>query len=118
MRLSSLRAALIAGAAWLAAFSPAFAFDEHTINTGQVSVGATSTLVAANRPGRSSITVENMGSTAMYCGQSSDLSGGLTTSNGMWLNGVPGASITFNTSAELDCITAGGSQSVSFMETF
>lgn len=118
MRFFGFRAAVLAGAVWLAAFAPAFAFDEHSINTGQVSVTSAVTTVAANCPGRTSVTVENMGSTAMFCGQSSGLTGGLTTSNGMWLMGVPGAAITFNTSAELDCITAGGSQTVSFMETF
>jgi hypothetical protein len=119
MRSSVFRAALIAGAAWLAAFSPAFAFDEHSLNTNQVSVTSAATIVVANRPGRTSATVENLGTTALYCGNSAGLVGGaVTTSNGMLLPGIVGASITFSTSAEIDCISGGASQSVSFMEVF
>ena len=118
MKISGFRAALTAIAFCLASIASAWAFDEHNLVVGQISVTSSVTMVIANRAGRTSATIENLGTTALYCGQSNALNGGLTTSNGIVLPGVVGASITFGTSAEIDCISGGSSQMVSYMEVF
>lgn len=84
-----------------------------TMTPAQVSVGATATLIAALRSGRNSITVENTGTTAIYLGGS-----GVTTSTGVLLPGVLGASITLNYSGALYGITTTGSQTVSEYELY
>lgn len=83
------------------------------IATAQVSVGATATLIAALRSGRRSITIEQLGTTAVYIGGAS-----VTTSNGILLPGTAGSSVTLNTTAAIFGITASGSQSVAEVETY
>lgn len=83
--------------------------------TAQVSVADTAggTLLAANRSGRSAITIVNHGTTAVYVGQS-----GVTTATGVLLPGVEGASITIPTQAAVYGIVSAGTQTVSVLETY
>lgn len=80
----------------------------------QVSVAATATLVSAGRVGRNAVTVENLGTTAVYCGPTSSV----TTSNGALVPGAAGASLTLPTQAPVYCIVATGTQSVAEFETY
>ena len=85
---------------------------------GQVSVGATSTLIAAARTGvsgtgRVAITVVNAGTTPVYLGGS-----GVTTSTGALLPGVLGATVTINTTAAIYGIVTTGSEAVTEFETY
>lgn len=99
----------------LAIVSPALAQNfQISIKTSQVSVGATATLVAAMLGTRTSITIQNHGTTAMYCGSSN----AVTTTTGFRLPGVDGASVTIPSGAAVYCITAAGSQTVSVLESF
>lgn len=80
--------------------------------TSQVTVGVTSTQIAAARTGRSQITVSNNGTGAFYVGVT-----GLTVANGFFVPGVAGASVTIPTQAAVFGI-APVAQSVSVLETF
>lgn len=84
-----------------------------SIATAQVSVGATATLTAGFRGNRVAVTIQNHGATAMYCGNA-----GVTALTGFRLPGVDGASITIPSQAEIFCITAAGSQTVSVLESY
>jgi hypothetical protein len=86
-----------------------------TLATNQVTVNTTvgGTLIAASRASRSSITITNLGTTAVYIGNT-----GLTTTNGAFLPGIVGASITLDTTAAVYGIVAAGSQALSFVETY
>lgn len=83
------------------------------IATSQVSVAATATLIAALRSGRRSITVEQLGTTAVYLGGS-----GVTTANGVLLAGTVGSSVTMNFTGALYGITASGTQTVAEFEIY
>lgn len=78
-----------------------------TITTGQVSCGATATLIAAARAGRRGISVTSLGTTDVYVGAS-----GVTTGTGDLLLGVKGSTASYDLSGALYCIVAAGSQSV------
>lgn len=129
-----LRRTLLAGALLLASFLPAAAEKCTTIGgngvqtecvtnmmpigssavaTAQVGVAASSTLVAAARLGRNAVTVQNLGTTAVYLGPS-----GVTTATGLLLPGSVGASVTIPTSAAVYGVAATGTQSVAVLETF
>lgn len=86
-----------------------------TLATNQVSVAATAggTVIAALRAGRNAITIINGGSTAVYIGVS-----GVSTTTGALLPGVAGAALTIPTTAAVYGITASGTQTVSFLETY
>lgn len=90
-----------------------------TLAVNQISVAATSTLIAAARTGnagtgRVSITVTNTGTTAVYIGPTT----GVTTTTGTLLPGILGASLTLNTTSAVYGIAASGSQTVSYVETY
>lgn len=84
------------------------------IAAAQVTVTGTATLVANNRANRQAVTVENHGTTEMFCGAASSV----TTATGFRLPGVDGASLTVPTTAAVWCITGGGSQAVSVLESY
>lgn len=83
--------------------------------TAQVTVVSTAggTLVAAARAGRRSVTVTNNGTIAVSLGGS-----GVTTSTGVVLPGVVGASVTFLFSGNLYGIAASATDSVSVAELY
>lgn len=83
------------------------------IATAQVSVAATPTLVTAARTGRNSVTVVNLGTTAVYLGGAA-----VTTSTGTLLAGTVGTSVTIATSAAVYGVVATGTESVSETEVF
>ena len=118
MRLTGFRAAVLAGAVWLAAIAPAFSFDEHSLVTGQVSVLATSaTKVVAQRPGRTQVTITNTTTTPAYCGGTS-LAAAVSTTTGDYLAGVAGSQLIYFTDAEVDCISSSGTITVTYSEVF
>lgn len=81
--------------------------------TGQVVIGNTSTLIAAARTGRQSLTVENHGGVPVFLG-----SAGVTVSTGIFLSPAAGAQKTFDFSGALYGVTAAGNQTVSEFELF
>ena len=88
------------------------------IATGQISVGSTATLIAAARTGapgtgRVDITIVNWSTVDVFLGGS-----GVTTSNGMKLPGVLGASITITVTSAIYGIVATGTESISYIETY
>lgn len=87
--------------------------------TGQRSVTSAATMIAAARPGRFDIIIEQLSANAdLYCGSPSSLGTAITTSNGMLLPGVKGANIALHTSARVDCISVGATAAVSYAEDF
>jgi hypothetical protein len=81
--------------------------------TAQATVGSTATLIVAQRTGRDTVVVENTGTTAVYIGNSS-----VTTSNGLLLPGVVGASVALETTDAVYGIVASGTQVVCAVENF
>ena len=84
----------------------------------QVSVGSSATSILAARTGvsgtgRICATIENTSTTAVWLGGS-----GVTTSTGMLLPGILGASDTICTTAAIYGIVATGSETVSAQETY
>jgi hypothetical protein len=69
--------------------------------------------IASFRATRRSITIINIGTTPVYIG-----SGTVSASNGGFLPGVSGASITLNVTSAVKGITATGSQVVSVLEEY
>lgn len=84
-----------------------------TLNTNQVSVTSAGVLIVAARDPRNSVTVENLGTVAVYLGNS-----GVTTTTGFLLPGVVGASVTFPFAGAVYGVVASTSQSVAFAETY
>jgi hypothetical protein len=80
---------------------------------GQASVGATATLIVAARTGRNTVVIENTGTTPVYLGGP-----GVTTSTGLLLPGVLGASLTLPVSAAIYGVVASGTQTVTEAETY
>lgn len=78
--------------------------------TGQANVTTSSTLVAAARSGRRSITLTPTSSVIYYVGNS-----GVTTTNGIYV--AAGASITLTTSAAIYAVGA-AAVTISYVETF
>jgi hypothetical protein len=74
---------------------------------------ATSTLVCAARTGRRSVTVEQLGTTAVYIGAT-----GVTSATGALLPGVAGSSITLSVTGAIYGIAASGTQAVAVIELF
>lgn len=81
--------------------------------TSQISCASTATQAAQLRTGRDTLIIENTTTTAVYLGGS-----GVTTSNGMLLPGIVGASITIHYSGLLYCIVATGTATVTVMEGY
>jgi len=84
-----------------------------TLATGQVSVGATATAIAAARAGRHQITVTNDSTTDVFLGGL-----GVTASTGVMLPGTKGASVTLPFTGALYGIVASGTETVSFTELY
>jgi len=82
------------------------------LNTNQVACGTTATVIAAARTARQTITIENMGTGTIYVGGTA-----VTTSAGMLLPPLQGASITLLTTAAIDCI-ATATSTISYDETY
>jgi hypothetical protein len=81
--------------------------------TSQATVGATATLIVAQRSGRDTVVVENTGTTAVYLGNSS-----VTVNSGLLLPGVVGASVALETTDAVYGIVASGTQVVCAVENF
>ena len=81
-------------------------------STAQVSVGTTPTLIVAAHNGVDEVTIENLGTTAVYIGKAN-----VTTSNGFLLPGVVGASVTLSATTAIYGIVASGTQAVAVLET-
>lgn len=82
-------------------------------NTGQAIVAATATLIVSQRAGRDTVVIENHGTTNVFIGKSN-----VTTSTGLLLPGVVGASVAIETTEALYGIVGTGTQAVSFIENF
>lgn len=80
--------------------------------TGQVTVAASATLVAAARSDRGSITIQNHSATDIFCDDASNV----TISNGFRIPGVSGASWTAPVTTAIYCIATAGTATVSFTE--
>jgi len=81
------------------------------IATAQVAVAVTATLIITTRTGRIAVTLYNQGTQTVYIGIT-----GVTTGTGLAL--TAGASITINTQAAIYGISASGTQTVAFLETY
>jgi hypothetical protein len=79
--------------------------------TGQVSVGATATILVAPKNARRGLIVVNHGATDVFLGGSD-----VTASTGLLLAGVKGTALGIPTNDALYGITGGGNQTVSFMD--
>lgn len=84
-----------------------------SMDTNQVSITTSATLIVAARTTRRSVTVTNLGTTAIYIGPS-----GVTTTTGSLLIGTAGAAISIPTTAAVYGIVSSGTQSVSYIEVY
>lgn len=84
------------------------------IGTNQVSVGASATQIIAARVDRNTVTIVNHGSVDVYLG----IDNTVTTSTGVLLPGVKGASISLPVTTPVWGIVGAGSQTVSYLETW
>ncbi len=89
-----------------------------TTTINQIAVQSSATLIAAARTGaigtgRVSITVTNTATTAVYIGTTS----GVTSSNGMFLAPIAGASLTLDTTSAIYGI-ASGPETITYAETY
>jgi hypothetical protein len=82
-----------------------------TINTGQVSVGASATSIIAANANRIKLTIYNTGTTAVYVGNSA-----VTATTGSLLPGIVGYPVIIRCSAAIYGITSSGSQTVTYIE--
>jgi hypothetical protein len=88
-------------------------FQNYPWATGQSTLtGAASQILPAN-PARSGVVIENTGTNAVYIGENSTVS----TSTGYLIPGVVGASIAFATTGAIYGITAGPSETVTYLQT-
>lgn len=71
------------------------------IATGQVAVTTSDTLVCAARAGRNSVTISSASAVAFYVGAT-----GVTSSTGLYVAAVAGASITLDTAAAVYAVGA------------
>ena len=81
--------------------------------TAQATVATAATLIVAARAGRDTVIIENSGTTAVYIGDST-----VTTSTGLLLPGVLGASVALETTDAVYGRVASGSQVVTAIENF
>ncbi len=81
--------------------------------TAQAIIGATPTLIVAQRAGRDTVVIENHGTTNVFLGN-----GSVTVSTGLLLPGVVGASVAIETTEAIYGIVATGTQAVSSVETY
>lgn len=91
----------------------------YSVFVGQVDVLTTSTIVAAARPGRFDVNIEETTTGAdIYCGSPAGGHGAITLLNGHLLPAGKGANMTLHTSAEIDCISSSGTVHVSYAEDY
>jgi hypothetical protein len=76
-------------------------------------VATTATLIVAQRSGRDTVVVENTGTTDVYLGNST-----VTTTSGLLLPGVIGASVAIETTDAVYGVVASGTQKVCAVENF
>jgi hypothetical protein len=81
-------------------------------STNQVSVGATATLIVAANASRSGLQITNIGNSDVYIGESN-----VTPSTGHLLPTGKGNTVSFSNTTAVYGVTAGGSETVSFLET-
>jgi hypothetical protein len=81
--------------------------------TSQATVATTATLIVAQRSGRDTVVVENTGTTDVYLGNST-----VTTTSGLLLPGVIGASVAIETTDAVYGVVASGTQKVCAVENF
>lgn len=81
--------------------------------TSQATIAATATQIVAARAGRDTVIIEQTGAKDVYVGASD-----VTTSTGMLLPGVVGASISLETTDAVYGIVASGTQVVCAFENF
>lgn len=79
--------------------------------TSQVTVADSATLLAAVRRGRRKIKVVNLGTTAVYLGNSA-----VATTTGVLLTGAVGAEREIETNEAVYAVVASGTQAVSIVE--
>ena len=72
-------------------------------------------LIAAARPTRQSITIQNLGTTIVWLGSQST---GLLATNGFQLPGTIGATVTIPTTAAVYGLAATGTATVAILETY
>ena len=82
-----------------------------TLATNQVSIAATSTLIAAANTKRRALLIVNHGTTDVYIGSAT-----VTTSDGILLTGTKGASLSIPGTMAIYGIVASGSQAISYIE--
>jgi hypothetical protein len=83
-------------------------------NGANVQIASSSTSAVAARTGRRHITITNRTGTAVI-----DCAGTVATiSTGQFIPAVIGASFTFDTTAQIFCISEGATQTVSILETY
>jgi hypothetical protein len=87
-------------------------FRNEGFNTNQVSVQGTPTQIVPANSGRDAILITNTSSTAIYIGASSSVS----TSNGHYLPGTAGASVSIPTTGAIWAISSGGAVTVTYLE--
>ena len=83
------------------------------LDTGQVSVGTSATLIVAERLGRRGVLIANGSSVALYIGNS-----GVATNTGFKIIGTDGAGIVIPTERAIYGIVPTGTADVSYMELF
>lgn len=81
------------------------------INTAQVSLAATSTLIIASNSNRRTITIVNLSGVDIYIGNT-----GVSTTTGQLLLGTKGTAITISSIAAIYGITSTGTANVSYLE--
>lgn len=84
-----------------------------SIAAGQGTVTTTAASLVAARTGRKTLTIENTSAVAFYVGPT-----GVLATTGLLVPGVVGASVTVDSAAAFFAITATGSATASFLETF
>lgn len=84
-----------------------------SFKTAQATIATTATVIVASRVGRDTVIIENSGTTAVYLGNSS-----VTTTTGLLLPGVLGASVSIETTDAVYGIVAAGTQVVTAIENF
>jgi len=86
-------------------------FQYQAIQTGQVTVTGSVTLISAAYPSRSGIVLVNTGGTTVYIGENANV----TISTGCPL--LASTSLSFSTTGAIYGITSGGSDVVGFLQT-
>lgn len=82
-----------------------------TLNTGQVAVGPSATLVLAANPSRRRLVITNTSTVAVYVGGS-----GVTTSTGQYMAGIPGFPLVIYHTGAVYAVSSSGTQTVSYQE--